>query len=302
MSWRAGDEEPRRRQERTKCPGVGSVRAVTGADGEVEATAAYDTWGTATGDEVGRLGFGGHYTDDITGSVFLGARWYDPGTGHFVSLTLWRPSAGTRTATPATARSRSRTRTVTSRTHSSLQAPEASSAGSSMVSPTCREGVQRCARVRRCGRRRRNRWCPGGRVHRPDRCGGHVRCCGLLRLRRRRSKAASEQGGRHARPPPRRDLRAVPTGAVRASPPCCLGVRAASGGGETPPDAHRRRFGVGSCQRVVSAPVGVDLEVDDLDGTVVRHRDVEGQAGTSVPAAINTRTWSSPSTASVTAR
>ncbi|HEX6682161.1 MAG TPA: RHS repeat-associated core domain-containing protein, partial [Candidatus Limnocylindrales bacterium] len=48
---------------------------------------AYDPFGkvTATEGDTGNLGFQGDWTDPVTGQVDMGARWYEPGTGAFIS-------------------------------------------------------------------------------------------------------------------------------------------------------------------------------------------------------------------------
>ncbi|MEU7804519.1 LamG-like jellyroll fold domain-containing protein [Micromonospora arborensis] len=48
---------------------------------------AYDPFGkvTASTGDTGALGFQGDWTDDATGQVDMGARWYNPGTGGFAS-------------------------------------------------------------------------------------------------------------------------------------------------------------------------------------------------------------------------
>ena len=49
--------------------------------------AAYSPWGqvTATGGTMPGTGYQGDYTDPVTGLVHMGARWYDPADGSFVS-------------------------------------------------------------------------------------------------------------------------------------------------------------------------------------------------------------------------
>ncbi len=57
------------------------------ATGAVSATRAYDPFGAVVG-ETGSLtpfGFQGDYTDSVTGDVWMGARWYRPGTSSFTS-------------------------------------------------------------------------------------------------------------------------------------------------------------------------------------------------------------------------
>lgn len=59
--------------------------------GAVDGLRTYDPFGTvtrSTGD-ASPLGFQGDWTDGATGSVNMGARWYSPGTGSFVSRDDW---------------------------------------------------------------------------------------------------------------------------------------------------------------------------------------------------------------------
>jgi RHS repeat-associated protein len=74
-------------------------------------SASYSPYGTAT--ETGAmpgLGYQGGYTDSVTGLVEMGARWYDPATGGFVSsdtvdaLPFPPPSTATHTPTPTATR------------------------------------------------------------------------------------------------------------------------------------------------------------------------------------------------------
>ena len=67
---------------------LGSTRLLTDAEGEATATFSYGPFGgleAATGTASTPLGFGGQYTDPETGLQYLRARWYDPGTGQFLT-------------------------------------------------------------------------------------------------------------------------------------------------------------------------------------------------------------------------
>jgi len=67
---------------------LGSTRLLTGAGGETSATFSYAPYGGlegATGTATTPLGFAGQYTDAGTGLQYLRARFYDPGTGQFLS-------------------------------------------------------------------------------------------------------------------------------------------------------------------------------------------------------------------------
>ena len=68
---------------------AGSIRTLTGADGAVLATFAWDAYGlptTRTGSISSRLGFGGSYTDPDSGLISLLARVYDPVTAQFLTV------------------------------------------------------------------------------------------------------------------------------------------------------------------------------------------------------------------------
>lgn len=91
---------------------VGDVERLTMADGhgdivaeldpadpaaaEPSGSTAYDPFGkrTATSERTGSLGFQGDWTDPDTGHVDMGARWYSPGTGGFVSRDSVNYSGG----------------------------------------------------------------------------------------------------------------------------------------------------------------------------------------------------------------
>jgi RHS repeat-associated protein len=68
-------------------PALGdNIVAATDAAGAPVSTASYDAWGlrsAAGGDQL--FGYAGERQDPATGLVFLRARWYDPGTGRFLT-------------------------------------------------------------------------------------------------------------------------------------------------------------------------------------------------------------------------
>jgi RHS repeat-associated protein len=66
---------------------LGSTRSLTNAAGAVVGTATYDPYGKPITPSGLRspLGFAGEYTDAETGFAYLRARYYDPGTGQFLS-------------------------------------------------------------------------------------------------------------------------------------------------------------------------------------------------------------------------
>ncbi|MGB8858510.1 MAG: RHS repeat-associated core domain-containing protein, partial [Ilumatobacteraceae bacterium] len=67
--------------------GHGDIGYQYAANGVVSATRAYDPLGDVIG-ETGTLtplGYQGDYTDPTTGDVWMGARWYRPGTGTFIN-------------------------------------------------------------------------------------------------------------------------------------------------------------------------------------------------------------------------
>jgi RHS repeat-associated protein len=67
----------------------GSTRMLTSSTGTVEGTATYDAYGNlsgTTGTATSPLGYDGQYTDPNTGLTHLRVRWYDPGTGQFMSV------------------------------------------------------------------------------------------------------------------------------------------------------------------------------------------------------------------------
>ena len=76
----------------------GDVTATISAAGAVASTRAYDPFGVVTGSTGTQpsIGYQGDYTDPTTGLVNMGARWYRPTTGSFVS----RDSYGGRLDSP----------------------------------------------------------------------------------------------------------------------------------------------------------------------------------------------------------
>lgn len=67
---------------------LGSSRLLTDAGGEVSAAISYGPYGGLagkTGSGSTLLGFAGQYTDSASGLQYLRARFYDPGTGQFMS-------------------------------------------------------------------------------------------------------------------------------------------------------------------------------------------------------------------------
>ena len=69
---------------------LGSTRLVTNASGTTQATYTFDPYGNLTastnpGSITNPLRYGGQYTDAESGLVYLRARYYDPGTGQFLS-------------------------------------------------------------------------------------------------------------------------------------------------------------------------------------------------------------------------
>ena len=69
---------------------LGSTRLVTNASGTTQATYTFDPYGNLTastnpGSITNPLRYGGQYTDAESGLVYLRARYYDPGTGQFIT-------------------------------------------------------------------------------------------------------------------------------------------------------------------------------------------------------------------------
>ena len=68
---------------------LGSVRVITNSSGTVTGTFSYDAWGNltgSTGSATTPFGIAGAYLDPSNGLYYLRARWYDAGTGQFMSL------------------------------------------------------------------------------------------------------------------------------------------------------------------------------------------------------------------------
>jgi RHS repeat-associated protein len=69
---------------------LGSTRLVTDGAGTTQATYTYDPYGNLTsstnpGSITNPLRYGGQYTDAESGLIYLRARYYDPGTGQFLT-------------------------------------------------------------------------------------------------------------------------------------------------------------------------------------------------------------------------
>jgi RHS repeat-associated protein len=67
---------------------LGSTRALATSVGTVTATYTYDAYGRltgSTGNVSNPFGYGGQYTDAESGLIYLRARYYDPGTGQFLT-------------------------------------------------------------------------------------------------------------------------------------------------------------------------------------------------------------------------
>jgi len=68
---------------------LGSVRLMTDASGDVTGSFTYDAWGNVTGSSGSAsspFGYAGYYLDATSGLYYLQARWYDAGTGQFLSV------------------------------------------------------------------------------------------------------------------------------------------------------------------------------------------------------------------------
>ncbi len=68
---------------------LGSVRAITSPTGAVTAGFTYDAWGNASGTSgtaTTPFRYAGGYLDSASRLYCFRARWYDPGTGQFMSL------------------------------------------------------------------------------------------------------------------------------------------------------------------------------------------------------------------------
>ncbi len=70
---------------------LGSVRVVTDAGGRVVSRSRFSAFGAPAGPEGSkiRFGFTGAWHDPTTGLVHLGARWYEPRWGRFISPDAW---------------------------------------------------------------------------------------------------------------------------------------------------------------------------------------------------------------------
>ncbi|MBK8812762.1 MAG: hypothetical protein IPN69_18805 [Acidobacteria bacterium] len=64
---------------------LGSTTALTDSSGNVTSSAAYDSFGNATGNLATRYKFTGREYDDFTGLHYYRARWYDGNLGRFIS-------------------------------------------------------------------------------------------------------------------------------------------------------------------------------------------------------------------------
>lgn len=66
---------------------LGSVRLLTDGAGTIVGSATYDAYGRPTASTGSKtpFGFAGEYTDAETGFQYLRARYYDPGTGQFLT-------------------------------------------------------------------------------------------------------------------------------------------------------------------------------------------------------------------------
>lgn len=74
---------------------LGSVRAITDATGAVVARRSYTPYGAPlSGAGTTTVGFIGEHHDDATGLLYLGARYYDPALGRFISPDTVTPDAG----------------------------------------------------------------------------------------------------------------------------------------------------------------------------------------------------------------
>ncbi|WP_229402675.1 polymorphic toxin-type HINT domain-containing protein, partial [Micromonospora okii] len=75
---------------------VGGIDPTDTAMTDLAASKAYDPFGqvVAAEGDTGDLGFQGDWTDPTTGQVDMGARWYEPGTGGFISRDSVNYSSG----------------------------------------------------------------------------------------------------------------------------------------------------------------------------------------------------------------
>jgi RHS repeat-associated protein len=68
---------------------LGSTRLITNSSGSVTGSFTFGAWGTETGSSgtaTTPFLFAGEYYDSASGLYYMRARWYDPGTGAFVSM------------------------------------------------------------------------------------------------------------------------------------------------------------------------------------------------------------------------
>jgi RHS repeat-associated protein len=68
---------------------LGSVRQETGATGAMTAVREWSPYGEELGGAQAGLGFTGEWFDANVGLTYLRARWYQPGTGTFISRDVW---------------------------------------------------------------------------------------------------------------------------------------------------------------------------------------------------------------------
>jgi RHS repeat-associated protein len=76
---------------------IGSTRLLVNSSGSVMGSYAYDTYGAGageTGSSSSAIGFAGGYEDGTTGFVYLVHRYYDPGTGEFLSVDPLQSQTG----------------------------------------------------------------------------------------------------------------------------------------------------------------------------------------------------------------
>jgi RHS repeat-associated protein len=68
---------------------IASIRDITSSAGSVVGSTTYGPWGSVTGTSgsaTSPFGFAGQYLDPVSDFYYLRARWYDPGTGEFLSV------------------------------------------------------------------------------------------------------------------------------------------------------------------------------------------------------------------------
>lgn len=64
---------------------TGSIVATTDSAGVLIGTVDYSPYGEVIGSSLSRFGYAGEWTDEVTGYVYLRARWMDVSTGNFLS-------------------------------------------------------------------------------------------------------------------------------------------------------------------------------------------------------------------------